>query len=771
MKGVVLLLVLATLATCWAQVTLFSDSFDSGLGQWVTSGTTSTTASPRVGSSGLAAKLQLRGRIEHFHSTVGYSNISVSWAMAASSLETGISNDRCRFEFSVNRGASYISLSSLIGGQDTSTFFTYTYNLPVEAWENPNLAISYVAAGDASGDYCYAENVALSGIASPSPPSPPPTATLVTSFQDLSGSGAVTRSSLTFAQLTASSGQIAGPVDLSVFALPTAAAHPINYFHGVLRSLDEFAVGSLVVVRDDFGYANAAERSKIAEIYTDLVQHGSHIIPRVRSYLIGSHPFWEIILLAGRVWNENSDNGWSRVAIPFTLTQKNANCAHNGVLSFLFKTSTVDGRSIANISRAYYQISQETCLYFKVNMWGTIQIQGTTLDLFGVDVLRSSYEYEVNARLQTKPMSGLALDFPGTVTSLIGSEQTTGHTTFSAVEVDGIVYANTYATRNGVHPYPEAVLAPSYSTSKSWLVSLACMVIDNQFASYNLYGQTIKSLIPSASITLWGDVTIAHVLDMASGNRNLAGYEADESSTAMTNYFFLRETHSQKLSYCLTYGSRKNTPGTFWCYTTCQYYILATALRNALKTLSPTSLGLQDYMLSRVFVPLNLSMALRSSKRTYDSILDAAADSRDQEWGGYGLFFTLDDIAKLARFLNAGEGKINGVSIVNYSKLKTALQRNTADPGFTITGLTNPGRYNDGYWASNVYNGLYSTQLSNCGGSYEPYMSGYGGIGVVLLKNKLNYIVVSDDEIYAFATTVLELALHVRQPCSVVYSS
>ena len=49
--------------------------------------------------------------------------------------------------------------------------------------------------------------------------------------------------------------------------------------------------------------------------------------------------------------------------LPFSVQQKNENCLHNGLLSFLIADS-------GQISDVIYQISSETCLYFKFNLLG-----------------------------------------------------------------------------------------------------------------------------------------------------------------------------------------------------------------------------------------------------------------------------------------------------------------------------------------------------------------------------------------------------------------
>src|SRR3546814_20221721 len=69
----------------------------------------------------------------------------------------------------------------------------------------------------------------------------------------------------------------------------------------------------------------------LPEFDFELVQTGSHIVPVRRDSVPGSHPHWEYVLSPGRVWDEAGDNGYSRVALPFALQQKNAKCMHKGV--------------------------------------------------------------------------------------------------------------------------------------------------------------------------------------------------------------------------------------------------------------------------------------------------------------------------------------------------------------------------------------------------------------------------------------------------------
>lgn len=740
-------------------VTIYSNNFNSGYSGCVTTGTASLVTSPRIGTSGNSVKLPLRSTVSCAVSTVGYSSISLTVNLAASSLESG--TDYCVAEYSLNKGASYIPILRLIDGQDTSTWFNFNLNLPSTAENNAVFMVRYRTGGDASGDNCYGEDITVTGTSNSFPPAPPPV--MQTTYDTLSGSGAVTRTLLTYTQLTSGS-QISGPVDNSAFVVPATAAHPTNYFQGPLETIDQDTVGSRSVVVDLYNYLSAPERDNMPKLYFDYLSHGSHFIPVLRSYQLPSHPFWEFISGPGRVWNENSDNGYSRVSIPFTITQKNSNCVHNGAMTFLFKNAA-NGVDISLISKGYYQITQETCQYFKANFWGTLTISAVTATISSASTVRSNYEAEVANRLPVKDISQLAVDFPGTNYALIGSEQTTGHMTAFGVEVDGTLYRGGFQTRFGIYPFKDVLVLPSYSTYKSYGTELAALRIQQKYPGTDIFNNFISNRVPSCPTSKWSDVKISHCLDMGTGNYGLAGYESDEGSVAMTNDYFLRETQLEKLSFACNKYARKATPGTFWVYHTPDNYLAGVALRQAISVLEPATGTLDNFLTNDVFIPLKLNPLTYHNKVTYDAV--------SQEFMAYGNYQTLDDMAKIGRLFNSQEGKINAVQTLDYARLKRALQRDGANPGLTINipGSSYSNRYGQAFWAvSGVYNGLYDSQMANCGGTYESYMSGFGGIAIVPLKSKLNYMFVSDDSIYSMDITMRELALHVRQPCLTTYS-
>ena len=124
------------------------------------------------------------------------------------------------------------------------------------------------------------------------------------------------------------------------------------------------------VLKDSYGAADppsAPVRRLPSPVQVDLVQDGSALIPQTRIPVAGSHPYWEIAFGVGRTWQEPGDGDWTRAALPFSLMEVNANCLHHGVLTFVFAPA---GR----ISHVAYQVSSETCAYFKADLWGFLRL-------------------------------------------------------------------------------------------------------------------------------------------------------------------------------------------------------------------------------------------------------------------------------------------------------------------------------------------------------------------------------------------------------------
>ncbi|MGZ8313980.1 MAG: hypothetical protein ACXW3B_02335 [Telluria sp.] len=554
-------------------------------------------------------------------------------------------------------------------------------------------------------------------------------------FEPLGGSGAVSRSALGYATLMGSTTSL---VDYGAYAVPTNAANPGHSFQGTLTLTNPGGTGSF-----------SEQGTALAGLYGDpghlppfsfqFIQDGSHIFPLVRGLVSTAHPDWQYILEPGRVWSETGDQGYARAAIPFSLQEKGANCTHNGVMSFLFKS---DG----SISKVAYQIAGETCQYFQFNMWGLAAATYTPQTIAGAAQAITAYESEVTARMPTKPISQLAVDFPasGVVTSNIASEQTPGFMTVFGVATDGVNYVGGCETRHGTYPYCAVLALPSYSLAKSVAGAIGLMRLEKKYAGTQ-NALTIKAQIARCYGSQWNDVTILQTLNMATGNYVNAGYEVDEGSASALNNFFNVHTYSKKAAHACGY-TRKTAPGTAWVYHTSDSFLVGTALNTVYKYWEGSTKDYYtDMLVTELWKPLKMSPSTWTTVRTLDSVAYPLT--------GYGLTFHHDDIVKVGEFLNKHDASIGGVQMLDSTLYNEAMQR-TGNHGLTAGGANS--RYLHGFWAWNAAST--DTGPAVCPAArWIPYMSGFGGIGVVLLPNNMVYYFFSDNKEYQFKKALIEL--------------
>ncbi|SHH95483.1 choice-of-anchor D domain-containing protein [Ferrimonas marina] len=823
-----LTLVLATIGCSSQAATLFNEDFeDNNANGWTLVGNAQTSGTQSIGNYSLRLKRTASGTTSV--DTSGHSDVTITMHLAATGLEGG---DTCYAEYSTDGGSNWVTLVQLMDGQDNATFYSGSAT-PSDAEDNADLRLRFRSTGNLLGDYCWGDNVSVTGTAGGITPAPelafsgstnlgsvdlgssnqttltlnnagnadlvigqlsglnapyslasdgcsnqtltagancqlsaqfspnavgyqsddltipsndansPLNVTLagtgvepgsvVDDFDPLSGSGAVSRSLLSYATLTSGSAAL---VNTSAHALPSAAAHPSNTFEGRLELFGEATSGGFDELKDSFRYTGNSDttRKHLPEFDFEFVQTGSHLVPAQRGNIASSHPEWEYILEAGRVWDENGDNGYSRAVLPFSLHQKNANCQHNGLMSFLFKD---DG----SVSDVHYQIASETCLYFQFDMWGQLSASYTPGAVTNADALKADHQAQELSQMPTKPISELAVDYPGTDYTQFGSSSETdpNYMTLYGFVIDGVNYVGGCNTRQGPHPDCDRITVPSYSTAKTVFAGAGLMRMETLYPG--IKDEVIADYVSDCdSNGNWDDVRFEDNLDMGTGNYNLSGYMSDEGASH-TNDLFLPEDHASKISYSCTEYSRKAQPGTRWVYHTSDTYILGTAMDAYLKQQQGSSADLfDDVIVQDLYAPLGLSSAAKVSRRTYDA--------KAQPFAGWGLTFLRDDVAKLANFLNADDGKINGQAMFDSALFEAAMQRDSSDRG--LAPLTDY-YYNNGFWAHEV-----KSLVSCSNDTWVPFMSGYGGITVLLLPNGTSYYYFSDNDTYLWASAAAE---------------
>ncbi|MBN7817007.1 serine hydrolase domain-containing protein [Algoriphagus pacificus] len=552
----------------------------------------------------------------------------------------------------------------------------------------------------------------------------------------LNGSGVVYRSTFTYEFLnTAKTDTI---VDFQHYAVPEQAAFPTNTFEGRLRFGDLGRRGTnKFIIEDSTSAISQDEWADILLFDFEFIQQGSYIIPLKRGFQMNEGTYYEFIVEPGRVWDENGDNGYSRVSIPFALKEKNQNCIYNGAMSFLFKN---DGST----SSLVFQTASETCPYRKVNIWGTVKADYTPYPIPEKEQYIEKYIREVKGRIPVKPISELEKDYPGADPIQFSSptEVNSQDMTIYGFLIDGVHYLSTPETRYGTYPFPESLSIPSYSTAKSIAAGIGLMRMEKLYSGSS--STTIASVVPeSVESGNWADVTFVNALDMATGNYLESRDTNDEDIYLETEWeglnFFLDLDHQSKLSFSINRFPRKSTPGEQFAYHTSDTYLLGTAMNAYLRSIrnSPKADYFRDLVVEDILKPIGTSPGSWEIARTYDSVA--------QPFSGYGLVFLPDDIVKIGHFLLSG-GIINGEQILDTKMLSDVMNASTSS---VLSTSWNALKYSKGFWLLDLSE---IQSFGNCLVSESeliPYMSGYGGIRVFLLPNGTVYYYFSDNFEYA----------------------
>lgn len=518
--------------------------------------------------------------------------------------------------------------------------------------------------------------------------------------------------------------EFAAPTAMLEYTVTHTATEPRHTFSGSLRLQGAGQEGGFEVLHDPLGLvAKIGDAIRhMPEFDFQFAQRAGDIVPLRRGVIRRQHPYWEIVLQPGQAWSEPSDGDWSRASVPFALQERGANCTHNGVLMWLFNDA-------GDVSRVAYQISSETCGYFKFDMWGLVSAKYEQQDL---QTLASEHlaRFDVHRerRLPVRPLAQLAQVYPSIDPLSFGIDDGINpeDITVMGMVVDGVHYQSNCATREGLFPYCTSLPLPSYSTAKSIFAGVATMRLEELFPGV---AQTlVKSLVEECASTKWSDVTIENALDMATGNYLSPAFNEDEHSTPHIQ-FLDSDKHADKLEFACNFFKRQAEPGSQFVYHTSDTYLVGAALANFVANHEKHTDLYESVLVQPIWRRLQLSPLLDVSKRTYDRANHA--------YVGYGLTYEADDIIRIAIWLNEERGRLMGEPILNEVMLDAALQRTPGDRGLKADSANVV--YNNGFWAFDA-----GPSMGCDGPVWVPFMSGYGGITVAMFPNGVIYYYFSD---------------------------
>lgn len=571
----------------------------------------------------------------------------------------------------------------------------------------------------------------------------------------LTGNGVVNRNANTYAALMGSA-QPTALVDESNFSLPANAAPAADAFEGTLR-LRPTAAGLFHVVYDQLNQTQKGRRTapfdRLPPFDFEFVQNGSHLIPAVQGLIVTGSASWNYIIGPGRVWRETTDGGYSRASFPIALVQRNQNCVHNGSLTFLFNKN-----ASPKVSHAAYQFAGEGCPTFMFDMAGQVAASYTPAPVANGAAMQNAAAAEIAQRLPVKPFGALRADFPASginTAAFLAQYLHPNNVSTYGVVINGINYNSGCATRHtasglGEYPFCGDMRMPSYSTAKSAFSALALMRLGQ------LYGGAVYDALVSAWVPQhtaggkWTGVTFGNANDMATGHYLSSAFESDENGPS-TSAFLDAEPYASKIADAFTPFPSRAAPGTVWVYQSAASFILTQAMNAYLKNAQGPTADLFNLMSNSLYRPLLTSQGFQTTIRTDNDASGAPS-------GYYGLFYTIDDVAKIGRFVAAGTGAINGRQILDRTRLQEALFR-TSNAGLPVPDTGKPEFKNTWVYLHNFW-GKKVTAAEFPGipcGFTIPIMSGYGGITIMLLPNGAVYYAFSDAYEFPIDTAITQI--------------
>jgi hypothetical protein len=568
----------------------------------------------------------------------------------------------------------------------------------------------------------------------------------------LTGNGKTNRSVLTHGELFSNTAP-ASPVDDRVgFAVPASAAAPSQVFEGTLTLANPASSGGFRLLRDDERIDTGTDSPwrHLASFSFQFVQNGSYLIPVQQGLVITGSPAWNYIVGPGRVWQEDGDHGYTRASLPFALVLRNQNCVHNGEMTFLFSN-----KKSPHVSQVRYQITQETCEYFKFNMWGQLSATYVASKVAGADEVRKAAAAEMANRLPAKPFSALAADYPNAgldLANFTSGRKFPEDVTTYGLFLSGVHYVGDCRTRYGMYAFCDNMRFASYSVAKSAFTGLALMWLGQQYGS-SVYGELIRNYVPQyVDGGDWTNVTFGNTSDMATGNYISTKEEEDEDGS-LEETFIDAEPYAEKIKDAFAPFPHKANPGTTFVYQSSAPFILTEAMNSYLQRRQGSGSDIFNSIRDMVYKPIHLSQGELTMLRTDNS-------PAGKPVGAWGLYFIQDDVAKLGRLLNNSGGMIDGKQVLDPTRLNESLFR-TADPTsvslpvpWSETPVQNTYRYHNYFWARHMTAAEFPQYHCDF---WVPVMSGFGGNSVLLLPNGATFYIFSDGDEFEWFGAVNEI--------------
>lgn len=469
----------------------------------------------------------------------------------------------------------------------------------------------------------------------------------------------------------------------------------------------------------------------------EFVQDQGRLIPVNRGHGFNGEGAWSITAGVGKVWDEKSDNGYSRAAFPYTIKERNANCEANGVASFLFKS---DG----SISNVQIQNITQTCPFYGFEFYGTLAAKYQPYKVSSKARVIAKRNKEEMGYIVTKPLTQLVVDYPkvdlANYAYAIKDEDLIGF----SVLVNNTSYVAGCDTRYGEHPYCQDKTVGVYSFTKSMHAFAVVAALEQRFPGFK--NMTIQDLVPECSDERWQGVTVEHALDMATGNYQSAKFEVDEHSKVMEQRYFNKSTRAERAEFSCNGWPHKVKPGSYSVYHTTDSELVGYAAARFVKM----KLGQNKEAFNDILVPIYEAIGLSE----YVAGVQRNTDTMDA-WAGYGLSMTLNDVIRFSQYLRDEALTDN---LLDKKMVKEVLSGRPHGLSANIANFN----YDNGFWR---YHSGKATAMKNCGADTQvPVMSGFGGHTAIILPEVI-ITQLTDGGGLGFSRTITDVYNNISDKC------
>ncbi len=441
-------------------------------------------------------------------------------------------------------------------------------------------------------------------------------------------------------------------LDMSYFAKPNWALEAAHSFSGSVSFEDT----RLIFPKDRESYTG---EDTFPAFTVDFIANEGELIPIQKEPVFTGHhskSFWDVVVGAGEVWNEENDGEWSRASFPLSLIDRYMGQVRNCVATFVYQSDT--------ISNVYVQCSQETA-DFNDGSGGNIRVMLREVEYQRIHFSNSEQVIEQHNQHQSRRLPVLPL---GTIDKdheiadyFNKSLWTNAPTSLGAVLVDGKIYLHPPNTRHGPYPYPGEMRHGVYSVTKSMAGALALFYLEERYDD-DVFDELITDYVPAlADHPAWQDVTFAHTLNMATGT------EGSEAAEHLLDVLVLARTAEESIKNIATLGDYPEAPGEKFNYASTNLFVLSYALQNYVERKEGEQIDYWDLVHENVLVPIGAEYF--TVRRTLES-----DGSKGIPILAYGAFPTLDEAAKIA-LLISNEGEYQGQQLLNREKIREALGR------------------------------------------------------------------------------------------------